>query len=82
MAFKRPEPIGDGHSAKPANDIEKQKDQIGFTHPNLHRKINPHSQYKPETAPRGYHLSINGLNSIRTTEIHMHDEESEYEETP
>lgn len=55
------------------------KDANGFTHPNLHRRI--------DTPPDGsinrkYTLSIYGADSYRTTEYITHDEESTTSEIP
>ena len=69
--------------AKLATDEEIQRDAVGFTHPNLHRRIDP--QILPESNeyhPREYQLAINSLNSYRTTTIHNHDEETELDEIP
>lgn len=63
--------------------IEDQKDQHGFTQPNLHRRVDPQEPHDgKETSPREYELGVYGLNSYRTTKINYHDEESETSEIP
>lgn len=65
-------------------DRQKKNEDLGFTHPNLHRR---YKQIQPsdsrETAPRDYSLGVyDGIHSYRTTEIHYHDEESTTCEIP
>lgn len=57
----------------------KAKDDVGFTHPNLHRRI-----YTPPDGSmnHNYEFSIQGVNSYRMTEIAAHDEESTTSEVP
>lgn len=55
--------------------IEADRDEVGFTHPNLHRRIDTQE-------PRKYQLGIYGLDSYRSTEINLHDEESTTDEIP
>ena len=61
---------------------EKQKNDVGFTHPDLHRSITITEREDPEVEPRQYRIRIQGLNSIRTTISSTHDEESETSEIP
>ena len=63
-----------------AEDIEK--DQEGYTHPNLHRRIDDSVQEPGELTPREYSLSIGGVNSYRTTSITVHEEGSTTSEIP
>ena len=71
------------------DQLAYEKDQdVGFTHPNLHRRIvrqDPPETENPlnkELAPREYTLQIHGVDSYRTTEIFVHDEESITTEIP
>lgn len=77
--------VGQGPATKVSEDSNvvdakaKAKDDIGFTHPNLHRRIN--------TPPDGtlhhkYELGIQSVDSFRTAEIITHDEESTTSEIP
>lgn len=55
------------------NNLELERDENGFTHPNLHRRIDPtmpEAEY--EIAPRKYRLHINKWNSYRTTHVITH----------
>lgn len=67
-----------------ADEDALEKDEIGYTHPNLHRRIDPQepSPDSGEVAPREYRLNIYGKNSYRTTVINTHDEDSETSEIP
>lgn len=77
--------VGQGPATKVSEDNKiidaeaKAKDDVGFTHPNLHRRVN--------TPPEGslhhkYELGIQSVDSYRTTEIITHDEESTTSEIP
>lgn len=57
--------------------VEAQRDEIGFTNPNLHRR-------KSDLIPEGtdYTIAIHGLNSYRYTESETHDEDSRTSEVP
>lgn len=71
--------------AKPLTPEEQAKDDLGFTHPNLHRRVDPQesAEGSKEVAPRKYTLGVyDGINSYRTTEITYHDEESTTCEIP
>lgn len=75
--------VGQGPAVK-ASEQDTHKDmEIGFTHPNLHRRIDP----KPpkdtkEVEIRKYNIGIYTTDSYRTTEISFHDEDSETSEIP
>lgn len=55
--------------ARPINDTEKALDDHGFTNPNLHRRIDPKdpSEESKEVLPASYKLSVQDVNSYRTT---------------
>lgn len=55
--------------------IEETRDEAGFTHPNLHRRIDTDE-------PEKYELGIYGLDSYRLTDTSLHDEESTTSEIP
>lgn len=69
---------------KPLTPEEEAKDQLGFTNPNLHRRIDPQTPADPkEVRPREYTIGVyDGINSYRTTQIFYHDEESTTSEIP
>lgn len=79
--------IGQG-PARLANAAELARDELGFTNPNLHRRIDPQDppaaddDRNQEVAPRDYDLKIQNVHSYRTTTINVHDEESIDNETP
>lgn len=75
--------VGQG-TGRPVNENERQKDIQGFTHPNLHRRIDPKQpkEGSGEVRPRDYTLGIYNVNSYRTTTINTHDEESTTSEIP
>lgn len=68
--------------AKPASAADLARDELGFTHPNLHRRVDPHdppiadNPLNQEVAPRSYQLEIQNVHSYRTTQLNVHDEES------
>ena len=70
------------------DSIEKRRDNIGFTNPNLHRRVDPQdpevadNPLNQEIEPRTYNLQIQGVHSYRTTELHVHDENSIDSEIP
>lgn len=69
--------------ASKASDNELEKDELGFTNPNLHRRINNDGDIiPPELKPRQYNLSIYGYNSYRGIDITLHDEDSTDVEIP
>ena len=75
--------VGQG-TGRPVNENERKKDVQGFTHPNLHRRIDPQQleEGSGEVNPRDYKLGIYNVNSYRTTIINTHDEESTTSEIP
>lgn len=79
--------VGQG-PAKLADQVDMARDALGFTNPNLHRRVDPQDPPKAEdprnqeVAPRDYKLTIQNVHSYRTTQINVHDEESIYNETP
>lgn len=73
--------IGEGPAEKPPDDYEEPR----YTDPDLHRRIDPMERDLPEVgyiddngnwvpSKRDYILSIQNLNSYRTTEIHNHND--------
>ena len=108
--IRQPYPMwGQGrHSVVMKNDgtvlepVAKAKDDLGFTNPNLHRRVDPQAppdptdpNYDPtdptsvdraylnkEIAPRDYDLTLQGVNSYRTTTYNVHNEESVTVEIP
>jgi len=81
--------IGQG-PARPADSDDLARDELGFTHPNLHRRImnpgqDPQRAENPlnqEIAPRNYKLQIQNVHSYRTTQLNVHDEDSIDSEIP
>lgn len=72
-----------GGIAHLASEDDLIRDGIGFTHVNLHRRIDPTDagkEYKEEFKPRAYYLQIPNLESYRTTEIFVHNEDPNIEE--
>jgi hypothetical protein len=73
--------IGEGKDAVQIEDgsTEYVKDQTaGYTHPNLHRRINPvldpAQVENEELSAREYKLRIVGKDSLRTTSVTVHDD--------
>lgn len=73
-----------GASAKPLTPEEQAKDDLGFTNPKLHRRVDPQTPTDPrEVRPKEYTLGIyDKLHSYRTIETFYHDEESTTCEIP
>lgn len=68
--------------AVPATEEDIERDQIGYTTPNLHRRVDP-SHPDTEVRDRKYTLGVyDGIHSMRTVEQFFHDEESETCEIP
>lgn len=65
-----------------ADEKALSKDKQGLTHPNLHRRIKTNTTIGEEDLPVDYGLSIQGVDSYRSTIILSHDEESTTRETP
>ena len=74
----------EGVAITPLTTEEQAKDDLGFTHPNLHRRVDVQQPTDPrEVAPRKYTVGVyDKINSYRTTEISYHDEESTTCEIP
>ena len=74
-----PQKYGQGpwHEITDPESVEAQRDVIGFTNPNLHRRK---SDQIPEDIT--YTVSIYGLNSYRYIETETHDEDSRTSEVP
>lgn len=80
MSYERPV-IWQGN-AVPLSDEDQKRDDIGFTNPNLHRRVDPH-MYGEEVQPREYDLFISNLDSYRTTKcIYRNPEDNTDTETP
>lgn len=65
-----------------AGSIEEERDEIGYTNPNLHRRIDPQTQTSPILSPNTYSFTIQNNQSYRLTHIHTHDEDSTTSEIP
>ena len=69
-------------------DDDYARDEVGFTNPNFHRRVDPKEPeiseniLNQEVDPREYKLNLMGTNSYRTTIINVHDEESVVSEIP
>ncbi len=74
------------YPATTLTDEDVKRDEHGYTHPNLHRRIDPHTIHDDkdhmELKPRQYTIGVLGTNSYRTTEMFTHDEDSETSEVP
>lgn len=74
MPAKRPL-VGQG-IAREATAADIQKDDVGFTHPNLHRRITTDPLLEPEgVLSKSYELEIQGLDSYRAVHTSYHNEE-------
>lgn len=62
-----------------ASEDDLVKDAIGYTNPNLHRRV---ATSPGGVGSRNYKLSICGTESYRTVETVTHDEESITSEIP
>lgn len=71
-----------------ANEEDLARDELGFTNPNFHRRVEPHEPLaadnilNQEVEDRSYKLNLMDVYSYRTTEIHVHDENSVTSEIP
>ena len=65
-----------------AGSIEEQRDAVGYTNPNLHRRIDPQEPSAPAVSPNTYKLSIQNNDSYRLTQVATHDEDSVVSEVP
>ena len=74
------------YPATTLTDEDIKRDEHGYTHPNIHRRIDPHTIHDDkdhmELKPRQYTIGVLGTNSYRTTEMFTHDEDSETSEVP
>lgn len=64
-------------SARPATEEDIDRDNYGYTDPNLHRRVDPQEHdidVSGECAPRDYQLNILGVDSYRTTTTYHHDD--------
>lgn len=68
--------------AKPATPRDIELDELGYTHPDLHRRVDP-THPDTEVADRKYTIGVyDGIHSTRTVQQYFHDEESETCEIP
>ena len=75
-------PMGQG-PAKQANQEDLDRDIIGFTNPNLHRRIDiPSNDFTSPILSKNVTVGIYGQDSYRTVEEILHDEESIIDEIP
>lgn len=65
--------------AKLASDEDLERDEVGFTNPNLHRRIDSHAE-EGEYLPREYKVGIYGTESYRLTESFLRDENDNTED--
>lgn len=70
--------------AKPATPKDIAKDRQGITNPDLHRRIDEDQadRMRGEVEKDRYTLSVQAVNSYRTTEHTTHDEDSTTSEVP
>lgn len=70
--------------AVPAAEHDLEADNLGYTNPNLHRRVDPQAPEadSQEVAPREYRLGVYSVNSYRTTKVNTHSESSEESEIP
>lgn len=72
--------IGQG-PATPVNDGRTFED-LGYTNPDLYRKVDPRERDFPEVAPRQYDLGIYSKDGYLTTTKLVHNEKSTTTEIP
>ena len=81
--YHAPFPVLTQGPATLATEEDIKKDEGIYTHPDLHRRIKTDtSQLECEVSPRKYEISVNGVDSYRTTTSYTHDEESVTREEP
>lgn len=70
--------------AKLASEEDLQRDAVGYTNPNLHRRVDPKKPTKKsqEVKPRGYKFMRQSVYQLQTTEKFYHDDDSNESETP
>lgn len=58
---------------------DQARDDLGFTNPNLHRRIDPQGppEDSEEKLPRDYILAVKSVYSYRQTTINYHDEDDD-----
>lgn len=67
----------------PLNDYDIFREYIGYTNPDLHRRIDQNGYFEePSIEPEKYEIGIRGIYSYRGTDKTYHDEKSRYDETP
>jgi hypothetical protein len=76
MNYTMPMAQGDMVEITDPESVEAVRDNVGFTHPNLHRRTTD------GVTDRTYRVSVHGVNSYRYTEYAVHDEESTISEIP
>lgn len=79
MAYERPM-MGQGNW-KPLTSEDQQRDDVGFTNPNLHQRCDP-SQSEGELKPREYDEFINGVECHRFTESFTYEDDINPDEIP
>ena len=72
-------PVAQG-VAKLANSADIARDELGYTNPNLHRRID--CDISETNRPTEYSLLVGNVNSYRTTRVTLHDEDSTTTEVP
>ena len=73
--------------AKKASPSDMKIESTGYTNPNLHRRIESDPELSESDIADGiiaksYSVHVSNLNSYRTIELSVHDEESEIDEIP
>lgn len=76
MNYTEPMAQGEMVEITDPESIEAIRDDVGFTHPNLHRRKTS------GVTDREYRVGVYGVNSYRYTAYSVHDEESETSEIP
>lgn len=69
---------------RPLDSDDILRDKLGYTNPNLHRRLEPQppKDGSGEVAPRDYQIAKIAMNSYRTVVFHYHDEDSTTSEIP
>lgn len=80
MPYERPQLMANGNAIS-ATEEDLIRDENGFTHPNLHRRIDP-ELVDGEFKPREYRISVSGTHSYRTTETFLYDMDENPDEIP
>lgn len=76
MSVPTVEPMAQGDMTQitDPDSVEYKRDVIGFTHPNLHKRMDSENDI--------YTIRVHGLNAYRYEDTSTHDEESETSEIP